>query len=231
MTTFQPSSNESPGYSEQRLPTLQSCLELFLADAPAYYVRWGGEDWGIEHLILRLQRDAVYSPLLEQAAVIWNYGVRSEDDPYQLHEYATASLHPVDAQGRVGQDPHEIVAVFPLFNLERFRQFVRHQPPKVKFSTNPGAQAHPLCQYVRECFDLSIVLATTGTGYLLDEPGAAEMIALPFWAQLFGRVLGAIAYDNLAEETLDWQQTVLNILETVELLVSQYGELRNLIPA
>lgn len=224
MSTLQSSSNE------QHPPTLHSCLKLFLAAAPAYYVRWRGEEWGVERFILHLQQDVTLISLLEQEAVVWDYKARAEDDPFQLHEYAISSIHPVDGQGRVGQDPHEIVAIYPLFNLERVRQFVRRLSYYVRFSTSPAAQAHPLCQYVRECFDAHIVIATTGMGYLLDDPSADEVIVLPFWAQLFGRMFGAIACDARAEETLDWQQTVLNILDLVELLVSQYGELRNLIP-
>lgn len=218
----------SPDYSNQRLPTLHSCLKLFLAAAPAYYVRWHFEDWEVERFITRLQQGAPH--LLEQGAVVWNYAERAEDDPYQLHEYAVAALYPVDTRGCVEQDPLKEFAVYPLFNLERFRRFVRSQPHEVRFSISPGAQVYPLCQYVRECFDTHIILTTTGTGYLLDEPDADEVLVLPFWAQLFVRIFGAIAYDNLAAETLDWQQTVLNILEIVELLVAQYGELRNLIP-
>lgn len=215
----------------QRVPTLRSCLLLFHAGAPVSYVRWQGEEGEIERFHLRLQKDTTNVPLLEHLAIVWSYQENKVEDPYQLREYATSAICCVDGQGRVARERAEIFEIFPIFNLERFRQFVRTQPQSVRFRTEPNAQAHPLCCYVRECFDQAILLSTSGTGYLLDMPDADEVLPLPFWAQLFQRILGTIVYDNLTdEETINWQDTVLNILDIVELLVSQYGELRNLIP-
>jgi len=217
------------GDAQQRAPTLYNCLHLFLTGAPTYYVRWEGREWDLERFYLHLQQDTSLASLLERLAVVWDYG--TQDDPYSLHEGALFSIRLVEWSGRVTQQPNECFEVYPIFTLARFRQFVRMQPQGARFSSEPNMEANPLCQYVRECFGQLILLSMTGTGYLADRPDADDVLPLPFWAQLFQRLISAISYDNLAEETLNWQDTVLNLLEICELLVSQYGELRNLIPA
>ena len=128
------------------------------------------------------------------------------------------------------QDSFETYEMYPIFNLERFRQFYRRLPQEVELSTDIRSRTHPLPCFVRRCFDQNIFINERGTCYLRDEPDADEAVKLPYWAMLFIRILGTIVYDNLATETINWQDTVLNILEIVELLVAQYGELRNLIP-
>ena len=219
-----------PHSGQQRFPTLRHCLEQFLDAAPAYYVRWHGEDMEVERFVARLQQDATDSPLLEQPAVIWDYASRSENNPYWLCESALSTIHHIHADGRVKQDPFETYEMYPIFNLERFRQFFRRLPQEVELSTDIRSRTHPLPCFVRRCFDQNIFINERGTCYLRDEPDADEAVKLPYWAMLFIRILGTIVYDNLAHETINWQDTVLNILEIVELLVAQYGELRNLIP-
>src|SRR2546421_12072654 len=45
-----------PHSGQQRFPTLRHCLEQFLDVAPAYYVRWHGEDMEVERFVARCSR-------------------------------------------------------------------------------------------------------------------------------------------------------------------------------
>ncbi len=234
MSNKQSSSDQqtTSGVEQHTIPTLSSCLHLFSLEPPFCYVRWKGTEYEVERFHLHMELDEILAAMLKRMAVACDYEDREgEDNPYVLLERPQSVISLVGESGRLVQTQETTFEIFPIFTLERFRRYLRNisRQEDVRFTADPQAHMNLFCSYVRDCFDQSIVLAPSGAAYMLDKPEANTLRPLPYWAQLFQRLLSAISYDNLAQETLNWQDTALNMLEIVELLVSQYGELHTLV--